>query len=168
MTDDPSTTLLAAIRWFDGPRPCLSPTQENWLLESDSMTLRLERHCRTLSVRRIREGYCSAAESGGDSALLPASGRYWLREVVLYGDGRPWLAGRTLIPAHVLGDAESALTALGDTPLGRWLFREGPPARDFIQLGRADGLWARRSRLHSHGKPLLLTELFLSDAPLYR
>jgi len=137
-------------------------------MECGSMTQRLERHCRKISVRRGSEGYVPAGEAGGDIALLPASKRYWLREIVLYGDGSPWLAGRMVIPETVLNGPECALTTLGDMPLGRWLFRDGTPARDYIQLGRTGNLWARRSCLRSNGKPLLLTELFLPDAPLYR
>ncbi len=168
MTDDPYIPLLASIHWLtDGP-PQPNPAERDWLMECGSMTRRLERYCRQISVRRGREGYVAAGETGGDNALLPASKRYWLREVVLWGDDRPWLAGRMLIPETVLNGAEWALTTLGDMPLGRWLFRDGVPARDYIQLGRTGSLWARRSCLRSNGKPLLLTELFLPDAPLYR
>ncbi len=131
------------------------------------MTRRLERHCRRISVRRGWEGLVTADESGDELALLPASERYWLREVVLYGDDAPWLAGRMVIPESMLNGPEYALTTLGDMPLGRWLFRDGIPARDYIQLGRTGSLWARRSCLRPNGKPLLLTELFLPDAPLY-
>lgn len=166
--DDPYISLLTAIQWLDDEDPPLTPAEKEWLLETGSMTRRLERYCRTLSVRRGREGWFPAGESGEETALLPASARYWLREVVLCGDGQPWLAGRTLIPEAVLTGPEGALTTLGDTPLGRWLFREGAPVRDYIQLGRTGSLWARRSCLRSNGKPLLLTELFLPDAPLYR
>ncbi|QWA10933.1 chorismate lyase [Sodalis ligni] len=168
MTNNLYISLLASIQWLTPQSPQPDPTKRDWLLECDSMTRRLERHCRQVSVQRAREGYVFAGEAGDDIALLPASERYWLREVVLYGDGNPWLAGRMIIPAAVLEGPACALKTLGDMPLGRWLFRDGMPTRDYIQLGRAGNLWARRSCLRPHGKPLLLTELFLPDAPLYR
>ncbi|WP_410012627.1 chorismate lyase [Sodalis sp. RH24] len=167
MTDDPSIALLASITWLTDQDPPPSPALADWLMEQGSMTRRFERHCRRVTIRRGREGYFPAQALGDDIALLPPSDRYWLREIVLCGDERPWLAGRTLVPENAMNGAEWALTTLGDIPLGRWLFRGRAPERDFIQLGRADGLWARRSCLRPDGKPLLLTELFLPQAPLY-
>jgi len=132
------------------------------------MTRRFEQHCRRVTIRRGREGYFTAADLGPEIALLPRCDRYWLREVILCGDGQPWLAGQTLIPADALVGAEWALTTLGDKPLGKWLFRADAPVRDYIQLGKMKSLWARRSCFRPSGKSLLLTELFLPDAPLYR
>lgn len=66
-----------------------------------------------------------------------------------------------------LGPAQQGLS-LGDVPLGQWLFRHRPPARDVIQFGRVGTLWARRARLRlPEGQPLLLTEAFLPNCPLY-
>ncbi|NDL65176.1 chorismate lyase [Acerihabitans arboris] len=168
MTGDPHISLLASITWLSDLDPPPEPAVADWLLERGSMTRRFERHCQRVSIRRGREGYFPAQALGEDEvALLPPCERYWLREIILCGDDRPWLAGRTLMPENAMDGAEWALTTLGDMPLGRWLFRDRAPERDFIQLGRTAGLWARRSCLRPNGKPLLLTELFLPDAPLY-
>ncbi|WP_252321487.1 chorismate lyase [Candidatus Symbiopectobacterium sp. PLON1] len=78
------------------------------------------------------------------------SARYWLREVIIYGDGQPWVAAETLIPPSALDTSVSAFTTLGDTP-----------------LGRCEKLWARRSRLRLFNQPILLTELFLPSSPAY-
>jgi len=59
------------------------------------------------------------------------------------------------------------LQQLGTTPLGRYLFTSSTLTRDFIQPGRSEALWGRRSLLRLSGKPLLLTELFLPASPLY-
>ncbi|XBS70027.1 chorismate lyase [Acerihabitans sp. KWT182] len=168
MTDNPYISLLSSIQWLTVESPQPGPAERDWLMERGSMTRRLEGHCSQVSVRRGREGYVGADEPCDDIALLPASLRFWLREVVLYGDDRPWLAGRMVVPETALTGSECVLTKMGDVPLGRWLFRNGRPARDYIHLGRAGSLWARRSCLRLNGKPLLLTELFLPDAPLYR
>ena len=99
--------------------------------------------------------------------LLPDEPRYWLREIILYADGEPWLAGRTVVPESTLCGPELALQQLGKTPLGRYLFTSSTLTRDFIEIGRDAALWGRRSRLRLSGKPLLLTELFLPASPLY-
>lgn len=167
MPDDPSFSLLDAIVWQTAADAAPVEAIAGWLHETGSMTRRLERYCQQVTVVRGREGLFSAAEVGADSDLLPAGQPFWLREVILYGDRQPWLVGRTLVPEATLSGPSGALVSLGDQPLGRWLFAGAQPQRDFIQTGQVAGLWARRSRLLPNGTPLLLTELFLPDAPLY-
>ena len=72
-----------------------------------------------------------------------------------------------MVPESTLTGPELALQKLGTTPLGRYLFTSSTLTRDFIEVGRYDALWGRRSRLRLGGKPLLLTELFLPASPLY-
>ncbi|MEC5321211.1 chorismate lyase [Brenneria populi subsp. brevivirga] len=158
---------LRAAKWFTG-QPAIIPARvRDWLMETHSMTRRLEAHCVRLTVSIRSEGFVAPGEPDDECAHLPVSERYWLREVVLYGDGRPWLFGRTLIPRQTLAGAGIDLTNIGSVPLGRYLFQHDALTRDYIHVGLCEGLWARRSRLRLSGHPLLLTELFLPEAPLY-
>lgn len=159
--------LLRAIEWFDEPPAALPAHIASWLWETGSMTRRLEAHCSRLTVVPCRERFAAAGELGAEYEQLPHAGRYWLREVVLYGDGRPWLAGRTVAPQATVAASGAALTEIGDMPLGRYLFQQDTLARDYIHIGLSRGLWARRSRLRLADCPLLLTELFLPDSPVY-
>lgn len=104
---------------------------------------------------------------GEERDQLPADERYWLREVVLYGDERPWLFGRTIVPQQTIESSGAALMKIGNQPLGRYLFEQKSLTRDYIHTGCCEGLWARRSRLCLSGHPLLLTELFLPESPVY-
>lgn len=165
---DNALTLLRAIEWLPASSPALDTALLDWLMEEDSMTKRFERHCQKVTVEPLREGFISAVEVGDEVALLPAEARYWLREIVLYGDGVPWLAGRTIVPESTLNGPEAMLQELGTRPLGRYLFASSTLTRDFIQTGAIQSLWGRRSRLRLANKPLLLTELFLPAAPLYQ
>ncbi|WP_048636333.1 chorismate lyase [Brenneria goodwinii] len=158
---------LHTIEWFVDPPAIISGHIKDWLMETASMTQRLDGYCERLTVSVANERFIAPGELNDELAHLPVSDRYWLREVVLYGDGRPWLFGRTLIPRQTLEDAGIDLTKIGDVPLGRYLFQHDALTRDYIHTGLCDGLWARRSRLCLSGHPLLLTELFLSEAPLY-
>ncbi|MCE0490210.1 chorismate lyase [Pantoea sp. Mb-10] len=159
---------LRALRWLDADAPPLSSSVLDWLMEEDSMTRRFEQHCRQVTVEPLREGFVAADEVAPEAAFLPADARFWLREVVLRGDGVPWLIGRTVVPESTLQGPEQMLQQLGTRPLGRYLFASSTLSRDFIDPGQVDGLWGRRSRLRLSGKPLLLTELFLPASPLYR
>ncbi|CUU25436.1 chorismate lyase [Duffyella gerundensis] len=164
---DHALQRLRALTWLPSSSPELSASLLDWLMEEDSMTRRFERHCQQVTVQPVREGFITAAEAGEEAAMLPADARFWLREIILYGDNQPWLAGRTLVPESTLSGPEMLLQTLGTRPLGRYLFSSSTLTRDFIEPGQVDGLWGRRSRLRLSGKPLLLTELFLPASPLY-
>ncbi|MEQ9877491.1 chorismate lyase [Pectobacterium aroidearum] len=166
MSDDVST-LLRTISWFAEPPSVLPEHIGDWLMETGSMTQRLEKYCAQLTVTLCREGFVSSQSLGEESEQLPPDERYWLREVVLYGDERPWLFGRTIVPQQTLDGTDSALTKIGNQPLGRYLFEQKSLTRDYIHTGCCEGLWARRSRLCVSGFPLLLTELFLPESPVY-
>ncbi len=164
----PALTQLRELRYFQD-LPALNHALSDWLLLEDSMTKRFEQYCHKVSVEILREAFVNAGElMPEEAALLPDEERFWLREIVLCGDGEPWLVGRTLVPQSTLNGPELALRQLGTTPLGRYLFASSALTRDFIETGRSAELWGRRSRLRLSGKPLLLTELFLPASPLYR
>ncbi|MHA0916652.1 chorismate lyase [Kosakonia cowanii] len=162
----PALTQLRALRYLDAI-PALEPQLLEWLLLEDSMTKRFEQQGKKVTVTLIREGFVTPDEIPEERDHLPDEARYWLREILLCADGEPWLAGRTVVPESTLSGPELALQKLGSTPLGRYLFTSSTLTRDFIDIGRHEQLWGRRSRLRLGGKPLMLTELFLPASPLY-
>lgn len=166
MTD--ALSPLRALHFFESLPQELSAAWLDWLLLEDSMTKRFEQHCTQVTVRIVQEVFVSHDECLPEASLLPASNRYWLREIILCGDDKPWLLGRTVVPESTLEGPELVLQQLGNTPLGRYLFSSSSLTRDYIQIGRSEALWGRRSRLRLSGKPLLLTELFLPNSPLYK
>ena len=159
-------TQLRALRYFDVVPP-LEPAQRDWLMLEDSMTKRFEQYGKPVSVTLLNEEFICRDALVDEQHLLADEPRYWLREILLCVGDEPWLAGRTVVPESTLCGPELALQQLGKTPLGRYLFTSSQLTRDFIEIGRHDALWGRRSRLRLSGKPLLLTELFLPASPLY-
>ncbi|ABM44670.1 chorismate--pyruvate lyase [Bartonella bacilliformis KC583] len=160
-------SILPPLEWLSDNNSSVPPAIYDWLMELGSMTLRFERYCTRVHVEPRHEYFIARNELKEEAEHLPESSLYWLREVVLMGDNQPWLLGRTVIPQETLAHHSNALMNLGTLPLGRYLFSNGELTRDYIHIGRKDSLWARRSRLRLSGKPLLLTELFLADSPLY-
>ncbi|MEX0425294.1 chorismate lyase [Providencia rettgeri] len=141
----------------------------DWLLELGSMTKRFEQHSQQLTVIPYLERYVSQDKLSADEVQsLPESPRYWVREVVMYGDGIPWLLGRTIIPEETLTDDDQQLVGIGRMPLGRYLFSRESLTRDYIHIGSCANRWVRSSRLRLSNKPLLLTEIFLPESPAYR
>ncbi|WP_087020499.1 chorismate lyase [Thaumasiovibrio subtropicus] len=141
----------------------------DWLLDTTSLSRRFQQHCRMLSVELVEQtDIPHDALSAQEQQLLPQSGCL-LRKVVLKGDGVPWLLGRTLIPHSTLTDEEQDLAQLGEMPLGLRVFQGEQAHRDALAIAQVgEGLWARRSRLWLNEKPMLVSEVFLADAPLYR
>jgi len=162
----PALRQLRALSFFDDIST-LDSALLDWLMLEDSMTRRFESFCERVTVEMLFEGFVGPEALEEEGAFLPHEPRHWLREILLCGDGVPWLVGRTLVPASTLCGPELALQQLGTTPLGRYLFTSSTLTRDFIQPGRSEALWGRRSLLRLSGKPLLLTELFLPASPLY-
>ncbi len=151
-----------------------SEKSASWLLEATSLSRRLQLHCQTLRVELVEQGHLpSAALSQSECALIGKT-PCLERKVVLYGDDVPWLLGRTLIPETTLTGKERDVAQLGEVPLGVWVFNHKHAWRDRLQLAQVIGdtsgqpLWARRSRLWVNDKPLLVSEVFLVDAPLYQ
>ncbi|OTA18987.1 chorismate-pyruvate lyase [Xenorhabdus beddingii] len=167
MADD---TILTStpIHWFSADEAALPEDILDWLMEVGSMTRRFEQYCQQVSIAPFRECFITAEELGDESEHLPISEKYWLREVILYGDNIPWLLGRTVIPAETLTGPDRKLVDVGTVPLGRYLFSGNNLTRDYIQIGWQEYRWARRSLLRLSGKPLLLTEVFLPESPAYK
>ncbi len=78
------------------------------------MTKRFEQHSQQVTVIPYLERYVSQDKLSADEVQsLPESPR-WVREVVMYGDGIPWLLGRTIIPEETLTDDDQQLRILGE------------------------------------------------------
>lgn len=157
------------IEWIAQDDEKVPANTLDWLLELGSMTKRFEQHSQQVTVIPYLECYVSQAMLSTEEAQnLPTSHRYWVREVVMYGDGIPWLLGRTVIPEETLTDDDQQLVDIGRMPLGRYLFSRDNLTRDYIHIGCSAERWVRRSRLRLSDKPLLLTEIFLPESPAYR
>ena len=137
-------------------------TVQSWLFEKGSLTARLKQVCQQFDVKVQSEKWIEKTFEN-ETALLPVES-YWCREVVLYGDGKPWVAARTLISKDLLTHYQSLFT-LGDKPIGEWLFSLSAQ-RIGIQWAKdpESGLYARRSLFLVQEMPLLISELFLENS----
>ncbi|WFB48319.1 chorismate lyase [Vibrio coralliilyticus] len=165
-------SALRQVEWQD-PDKFSFPTQnaKNWLLEQGSLSRLLEAHCQTLSVDLLHNKVVKAEKLNLQEIELLAQEECLLRKVVLKGDGKAWVLGRTLIPQSSMDGQQFDLTRQGEIPLGLTVFNAENVKRDALQVGWAetpDGQFlARRSRLWMNHKPMLVAELFLPTAPIY-
>ncbi len=147
-----------------------------WLLDQGSLTAKLVRESRgdfRVSVRRQGLARPRLSER---RALGLGTGRWALvREVVLWGEGQPWVFARSVIPLTSLTGRLRQLRRLQTRPLGGFLFAQPDLERGPIELSRMtprnssvpaslqgdEVLWGRRSIFRLEARPLLVSEVFL-------
>ncbi|PMH45429.1 chorismate--pyruvate lyase [Vibrio sp. 10N.286.49.B3] len=160
------------IEW-ESPEHFYFPSElaKQWLIEPSSLSLRLAKHCRNLSVKLQYNQIVEKKMLRADECELFPDQVCLLREVVLQGDEQHWVVARTLIPSETLNDGQYDLSQQGEVPLGLTVFRADNVERDQLQVGSIKTnhgvLLARRSRLWMNNKPMLVAELFLPHAPIY-
>jgi chorismate--pyruvate lyase len=160
----------------------------NWLLDTGSLTERLQSMCRQFQVHVIC--HQKAIPFPDEIQLLncePSS--TFIREVILLGDSMPWVYARSVIP-KAINDVE--LSELGNQPLGKRIFNDTRFSRGEFQLCHlqwADiaksvslrapelseslakmsrqGVFGRRSCFEFLGSHMSVAEVFLPQAPAY-
>lgn len=179
--------LGIAGQWLR-PRDCRFPSAvvEDWLLHTGSLTERLRTHCTDFEV--VVAGQGITAISPAEYAALygkchrDSSRQTQVREVMLRGDGRPWVFARSLLPAAFVDNCMSEFKQLGSRPLGQILFNDprfqrqpfdifySPPEGQWQRLlgvTHAVAMWGRRSVFVFQSHRLLVIEVFLPEAPAY-
>lgn len=161
------------------PKPLDSGAYRHWLVDTGSLTARLQVRCNTFAVRRLRLEW--GAPQRDEMLLLGMRPheRALLREVCLSCDGRPVVFAHSVLPRRSLRGAWYGLGKLGNRPLGAALFsnpavtrtplcfRKLLPGNALYQravalLGASPGqLWGRRSIFMLEGATILVTEVFL-------
>lgn len=164
-------TLFAQAEWrtTSGQIP---PKICKWLAHTDSLTEALQQLCAILTVDITQQGWQQAvtsaqkfAKNGEDQTAC----QHWLREVVLKGDGTPWIFAQTILPDATIQTVAREVLTLGEKSIGLWLFPQNPTrlSLEWTQ-DPTTGLYARRSLLELKGYPLAIYELFLPEFPFAR
>lgn len=160
-------------------KPFLSHQYTSWLVETGSLTARLQRRYANFSVQTVRlinakplrdEAYCLHTASH-QLALV--------REVLLMGNQQAVVFAHSVLPKHSLRGAWNGLGKLGNKPLGATLFANPKVKRTPISYKKLSAnhalyqhaiqhltqkpsfLWARRSVFSLNCANILVTEVFL-------
>lgn len=147
----------------------------HWLEDRGSLTRRLvSASGGDFRVQILRQfvGLPSAEEAR--TLRLAPRRRALIREVLLIGNGVPWVFARSILPLTTLSGRLRRLRKLDNRPLGQLLFSDNSMTRGAVEVARIDGsclpaacdaqgqqLWGRRSVFRLDGKPLLVCEIFL-------
>ncbi|MDF2179263.1 chorismate lyase [Aliiglaciecola sp. CAU 1673] len=153
---------------------------KNWLLDTSSLTERLQSHCRQFRVQVLGQ---ATAPLMADELLKMGAEPYLVREVILWGDDMPWVFARSLLPSTLCEQEHGKLANLGDRPLGSILFNdplftrlpfeitclpEEHPLLGSLELSERRSLWGRRSRFQYQQWQMMVAEIFLPQSPAYK
>lgn len=160
--------------------PSLAPVR-SWLLDDGSLTQHLINTGRRFSVERWAQRWESPAR---DERMILGMGlreRAMVRRVVLQLDGAPVVYARSVFPVRSLNGPLRRLRRLMNQSLGAFLFARPDMRRSPFEIALLAGddayipgalrqrepAWARRSCFVVAGRPLLVSEVFLSGFPAW-
>ncbi|WP_226992228.1 chorismate--pyruvate lyase family protein [Aliiglaciecola lipolytica] len=159
------------------------PYLKNWLLNTGSLTERLQSHCvdfelALIGQRQMQPDLEELAQFSGAKSALHDS--FWqVREVILIGNGQPWVFARSVLPQQL---CDMDFAELGNKPLGQIIFNDERFVRRPFQLSclseshsllntlgicKQRTLWGRRSVFDFKQLQLMVAEIFLPDCPAY-
>lgn len=162
-----------------------APLLRDWLLNTGSLTERLQANCRNFEVSLLGQ---QVAEISDDEKTF-LYGQFGksvedtqVREVFLKGNGALWVFARSLLPISFLANEMDELTRLGTQPLGKIIFNDARFVRQSFQLVECHGqgetltqlgirshhpCWGRRSLFQFKSFHIMVAEVFLPDSPAY-
>jgi chorismate--pyruvate lyase len=168
----------------------LNANMQDWLLDTGSLTERLQSLSSHFELELLGQKPLPL-ESSEKRALPNHQLQTWqIREVILYGNGKPWVFARSVLPDHL---CNSTWANLGKQPLGQRIFNDPSFVRSDFEIGhlqqhplthksfynttanaanakrmvRPELRWARRSVFTRGADTLLVAEAFLPDCPCY-
>ncbi len=114
-------------------------TISQWLLDSDSLTARIKRHCQQnklgdFSVHVLLQEQAPVSEDEAVRLQLAMGEVALIREVLLYCGDLPVVFARTVIPLTSLSGSQQQLAHLGNKPLGEFLFSQPDLERNGMEV----------------------------------
>ncbi|MFT5276555.1 MAG: chorismate--pyruvate lyase [Glaciecola sp.] len=93
----------------------------DWLLHTGSLTERLQAHTNSFEVKVLGQATLDAEQSEIDALADYHKHNWQIREVILYGNGKPWVFARSVLPEHL---CNTTWSTLGNQPLGQRIFND--------------------------------------------
>lgn len=167
-------------RWKPVAAPHADPWRP-WLTYPGSLTRRIVERAGPVRVQIVGQRLRFPNEDEYDALGRPHHRLAFVREVVLHAGGRPVVFAHSIALWRDLDGPWRGLRGLGTRPLAAVLFADPLVRREPFRYARVDrrhplwkragrvfgrelpALWARRSRFTRHGRPLMVTEVFLPE-----
>ena len=176
------SSILEIIDWQPAHGGILVQMPENlgsWLGDDGSLTRKLVALSKDqFEVQVLRQEVATPGAAEANALKMTQQTPVMIREVVLKGRGRPWVFARSILPMTTMTGRLAGLRTLSNQPLGELLFQDPSMTREPLEaaclparilsvpaaLAAGDEpLWARRLVFFLDQKPLLVSEVFLSE-----
>lgn len=173
-------SLWAEPNQFTIPSQCL----RNWLLDTSSLTERLQSQCTSFHLTLIGQRQAQITLEEFQRVSTPEQElnleEWQVREVILWGDNKPWVFARSIIPQRL---CESDFVNLNNRPLGQLIFNDKRfkrmpfeltnmcQSKDFLaqlHIHSETKLWGRRSAFTFEDLQMTVSEVFLPSSPAYQ
>jgi chorismate lyase len=179
--------LQVRQRWLN--KPMSAKNFHHWLINSASLTARLQQKYAHFAVKPVAVKYAKAIADEAALLHLPARKTALIREVLLLGNNQPVVFAHSVLPRTSLRGAWNGLGRLGNKPLGATLFANPKVKRTPLSYKKLSKnhvlyrqavkhllnaqqisqkttqvppfLWARRSIFSLNCATILVTEIFL-------
>ncbi len=147
----------------------LPSSRREWLSYRGSLTKKLSKHIGSdIAVKVLRQEWQLPSPSEAHALHISKSESVLIREVLLCRDTEAIVYARTVIPERSFSLSFSFVDAIGDQPLGHWLFKTQGVERGPImirherpfEVGGKVFEWGRRSVFSYMGYELLVAEYF--------
>lgn len=160
-------------------RPMMSGRYHHWLIDSHSLTLRLQQRYPNFAVNPVLVGYVKPFLDETSPLSILLRKKVLIREVQLIGNSQVVVFAHSVLPSKSLRGAWLGLSRLGNKPLGATLFANPQVKRaplSYKKLSRQHALyqhatkglidkppylWARRSVFSLNYANIMVTEVFL-------
>lgn len=183
MTNQSLFPINCVPQWFSAEQLKISdPVLKNWLLDTGSLTERLQANSRHFAIQLLGQTEIAVAPQEHQSLGIEQHHPV-VREVFLRGDGQNWVYARTLMSRKLCDNGVNQLANLGEQPLGKVIFNDSRFVRQPFEICHLQGdsvlhqllaidqhfsLWGRRSMFTYRDYKLMVAEIFLPDAPAYK
>ena len=150
-----------------------------WLIDNGSLTRKLVALSKDqFEVEVLRQEVATPDAAEANALKITQKTPVMIREVVLKGRGRPWVFARSILPMSTMTGRLAGLRTLSNQPLGELLFQDPSMTREPLEVACLparvlsvpaalaagdESLWARRSVFFLDRKPLLVSEVYLSE-----
>ena len=150
-----------------------------WLIDAGSLTRKLVALSKDqFEVQVLRQDVATPDDAEAKALKITQQTPVMIREVVLKGLGRSWIFARSILPLTTMTGRLAGLRTLSNQPLGELLFQDPSMTREPLEMACLparilsvpaalaagdEPLWARRSVFFLDRKPLLVSEVFLSE-----
>jgi len=150
---------LSKLNWYDINHFDNIPEKVLfWIRDDQSLTQKLRRRYQDFRVEVHKQEELEIFNH--EINQLGNEKNFIVREVSLYGDNRPVVFARSVIPKNTKTDS---IMKIGSKPLGEILFTDSNILREPIEITFHHDIWGRRSVFVMNNSRILVSEFFLKD-----